>query len=125
MSDLWAKIKMNTGDKLIIERTTPYGVKLIDGSYENTSKAVRGFLKDKVPCEAEITEMTGKEITKLKVLGSTQEVKSQNVSNTQEKISKQWAINASIELLSKRNEELSEQNIEVTAKLLEEIRDRI
>jgi len=59
-------------EKVQVVRTTPYGVQLEDGSYRNTSEAVRKFLQGKLPAELEITEKqtkNGKEsITKVNIL---------------------------------------------------------
>lgn len=55
-------------ETLNVKRTTPYGFQLEDGSYRNTSEAVRKFSKDKLPATVEVQEVGNKgEITKVKI----------------------------------------------------------
>ena len=59
-------------ETISINKTTPYGVQLDDESYRNTTKPVIAFLKGKTPCEVEVLEMSGKMISKVRVLGPQQ-----------------------------------------------------
>lgn len=54
--------------KLKVKRITPYGIELEDKTFLNTTKQVRDFLKNNVPCEVEAVEVKGKTITRVKVL---------------------------------------------------------
>jgi len=61
-------------ERLKIKRTTKYGVELVepkeDGgpNYRNTTEAVRNFLSKQCPCEVEVQEMEGNEISRVKVI---------------------------------------------------------
>ena len=62
----------NMNEKINVERTTPYGFKLTDGTFREADEKVRKFAARWLPCELEILEYEGIKISKVAVVKSTE-----------------------------------------------------